>query len=1267
MTVPDRPASPVGVSPRPPLRRVVAWASLAAALVSLAPRGAGAGHDDFEFGQVLIQRGYPEYARRVFESIVADEKRSQPDRDKARYGMALLGKADAIVAINNPATPWSDAIERLDKAISSIEDFVRKFPDDAQADQARVEMSGLQQWFVEQSADLATDPDRLKERGTDAAQVLEAATRNADRAIATYKWLMANAKTPNVKELAKYYLAVMGYYRALTAPKCSPQQLEGLKQAQRTLDDYAFDNDGRLTQVFAQDYQGQALWAIGDCEQGKTRWATYHKALSMFIACADTEDQGEDHRRAIALGYYHIGRLANAVARTDDVRPGESAAVSDTEARAFLREARRKLVGIERVAAQSRLDRMDHGLRAFVEWGLIEWRLGDTEAAIKIINRASEQAAANSLPGVVARANAALGRVASGTGLGGDPAVLFKVAEDLRARDKLFESVAAYQKVIASAPLTSEGLRRFVYPSWFAVAQAYRKMNLLLEAAAAYEAILDEEAAGRLTPERADDATKQLVRNTFEQQRGVVQAVADRTGDPADRRRREEVNKRVIARQPAWVGEAGAGAVSDLAYRTAMEQFREGLRLREEAKAAPEAWQKPVRESRQYYTETTKTLASEWQDAAYVYLGRIDFELGQFEEALKGFAAARAFWATEPARKKLEGGDARIVSQRRAQAAAADYWEARALVALNRQDQALPILVAFPTKHADAKELIPVAVGLRCEILADQGKVAEAEVAYSDLLRLAPDYPKIPVIVARLARHYLAQTSEVQKQIDAVNAELAGPPADRAAGLRARRLAAEKEEITAIGRVADLNDNIARLEAWLEQTKDPEFKFEPKEKERKEKELAEATENRKKALVSLAESRARAAELAKRIDELTTERARLQLAQVPSMRRSAELYEQLDEAYRKMDAASGGGSRRRTADDLGSLAYRYYLLAKNDPTSTNDLAKARDLFEAYFALPDVKALPETHQNKRIYSRIAGDIWYRLAEQAAAADEARLAYQKALVYLEPYAARSPVNAAICRRVLRGEVAVLRATDARGTDWPVPVRKSENVKVFREDLKNHGGDLLPRYADANTQSDFEKAVTQLKNDLQRKSDTELAPIVASLKNAGFDRAFWVAHGVNDNEFLLSLARCYARSGQAEDALGAVGAARAVLEVPPQALTDGAEWWEAQTIYLETFVALAERRAAAAAQGGPNAAELKKEAERFVTSAAKSISFNKAIYPKIGGAERHEVTLKEWEALQARMLKVASALGVKDVKAEDLRRIRTLDAAPPESPGR
>src|SRR5688572_6117591 len=159
---------------RPPSSRIRIRASFVllsfAAVVGGGTPSASAGWDDFEFGQRLIERGYIEYASRVFQSILNDTSRPQGDRDRARYGMALLGKADARNAVGNEKVPWAQAVEKVRAALASIEEFVKKYPDDPAADEARFESANFRQWFVDRAADLAADREALTARGAKAEE-----------------------------------------------------------------------------------------------------------------------------------------------------------------------------------------------------------------------------------------------------------------------------------------------------------------------------------------------------------------------------------------------------------------------------------------------------------------------------------------------------------------------------------------------------------------------------------------------------------------------------------------------------------------------------------------------------------------------------------------------------------------------------------------------------------------------------------------------------------------------------------------------------------------------------------------------------------------------------------------------------------------------------------------------------------------------------------------------------------------------------------------
>jgi hypothetical protein len=212
-------------------------------------------------------------------------------------------------------------------------------------------------------------------------------------------------------------------------------------------------------------------------------------------------------------------------------------------------------------------------------------------------------------------------------------------------------------------------------------------------------------------------------------------------------------------------------------------------------------------------------------------------------------------------------------------------------------------------------------------VLAEQGKVVEAEAAYRDLLTQAPDYPKIPSIVAKLAKHYQDASKEIQVKIDAVQTELIGTPEDRAKGVRAQRIAADKEEIQLVGRVSDLNQAVARLEAWFEFIKNtPEAKFGEDEKKKKELELAAKLEEQKKARAELAAVRAPDRH-ARPAPDVRHRKTALLLEQVPrcvARPSSTPARRDVEEVRHRQPAAKKCGSRTWRA-------YRYYCSRGTTP------------------------------------------------------------------------------------------------------------------------------------------------------------------------------------------------------------------------------------------------------------------------------------------------------------------------------------------------
>ena len=360
----------------PVTKRLVVATVLAAAALAGAPR-ASAAWDDFEFGQKLISKGYIEQARKVFERILADDKRPQTDRDRARFGMALLGKAEAMAAGPNPKVPAKDVTTKFDAALASIREFLQKNPNDVKAADAKGEIGSLALWFVDWASTLARAEKPVQEaRGAKASDLLAAADKAADTAVESYVGLVEGARKreedrPNdpkrreERQLAEYRYVTAIFYKTFPLDPCSAKHISALVDAKAKLDDYATANDGVLTGVYALDNLGRVLQELAQCENDPDKKLTlYMNAHGQYKSCADTPDEGEAYRQLIAIGYLHDGRLGNSLPNLEDQKY-----------RSLAKEIERALSGMSKAAPKAA--RVHDGVDASVEHAELLMSLGD--------------------------------------------------------------------------------------------------------------------------------------------------------------------------------------------------------------------------------------------------------------------------------------------------------------------------------------------------------------------------------------------------------------------------------------------------------------------------------------------------------------------------------------------------------------------------------------------------------------------------------------------------------------------------------------------------------------------------------------------------------------------------------------------------------------------------------------------------------------------------------------------------------------------------
>lgn len=1199
------------------------------------PSPATAGWDDFEFGQKLIEKGYFDYAERVFQSILDDGSRTQADKDKARFGMALLGKAKLGRVLYDERVPYADVKAKYSDAIQQIRAFLDKYPSDPKADDAKSEMASLHLTFTQWGSDLAKNeseeegpcgsgPSSDKEkkarpcdiRKTTPNEVLADIQNSVRHAEEIFSALKQTAKSQGMKDIAAYSFVVCKYYRALTFPSCSQQAGEALKDAAIQLDDYATTNEQYTAGYYAMDYLGLTKQEQAECEgNDDAAKRLYDGAFQAFQACADTPDQGDDSRRVICRGFFHLGRLANSLKERPWTRDVQ-------------RLARKSLQNMERSAP--RAVKMEDGIKAMIEWGLLEGTLGDPTAAIGILKKASDHAIEEQFVGVQRRANSMIRCVLDRAGSSefeADPGIIQRVAEDMYQNKEFAEAIRVYRQVIVAAPQTRDGLVKYVLPSWNRIGACYRSMEppLYLEAALAFDAVVDEVRAGRIEAKSESDPIARLAKECYDAERGALNELVKATGDATVR---DRLN--TLTQEGPKLFQMGGSSLDQL-YGVGQQFFKQA---KDEQDQKSPSFPGTFQRARDSFLEVSKNAESDYQDSALQYLVRIPIELEQWSEAVSQADKALAYWDTAEA-KKREKDDA-FLGRRRVQKGWVGYWKALALREQKRDAEVLALCESFEkTFPGAAPDTVGRITGMHVDVLVDQGKIDEAESVLERLERDYPDYYGLGGILKKLASYYQVKVKALADQIQAATELLAGPPDDRTKGLRMQIVEAVKRENQLQERVTDLRATLDRARAEKAAADSMTDKDKADEtRAAAEKAIADLEPKLKEAEKLLAEARQKREALQKQADDTLARREALEQEQAAPLRKAADLYRRLDDIVKGLDEKEKGAKQRRQADFVYDVATRYYALAKVQKTVVEDWKTVRSLFEDYLAFPDVKAAPDTEAKKRSAFYALGTALVRLAEAAASEEEARPLYATAVRYLESGLARMAKNTPIVVSHLAGETVTL-PWQSGGVTWRIPVPRVASEAQFREYVDKLTPDRIPVYTADKTSAAYWKAVDEFKKHVKGLSDKELESTVKSLKDGGLDATFFGEHAWVSSDFLLTLAHAYLLSGVEDNAVRAMNSAKAVLRAA-KVDEDTAEWWESHTILLEVSVSVAERKVKSGGDKSPEARSAAKEADAAMTTI-------KRLYPNIGGAERRALTLKEWKAIQLRLRAVGQALGL------------------------
>lgn len=1170
--------------------RWTAWLVLPAlALCWSAPAPVRAGGDDYEFGRRLAENRYFRYARKVFESMLSNPSAKKEEKDLANLGLATLGFEEARSAAARPEVPFADVVKLVNAAADQIAEFAQKNPQHPRAGETRVMVGTVRLFLVTWARSLIEDVELVTARKTTSAEVLTAARTAIEAAEAQFEALR---KEPGeLGPLGDYHWTMCQYWHALVFEPCSAQQVEALNKAAEALDRYVSENDGKMLGLFAQDILGQTWAELAKCSTNEEeKLQRTQRALSWFETCISTEYTDDDTLAVIGSGYLHYGQaclVAKRVAGTN-----------------FLSKGAEVLSKMLETVPQ--LDRRETGLRAQLVYGDILHELGNDDAAVKVLNSASERATAIGQQPLAQAANKSItkiltGRTATGTsGGGGDVSVLTKVANSVFLENRWDEAIVAFRRVIAVAPNTPQGFVEFAWPAWEKISQCYANLKDPLSAALALEAVHDAWIDGRIPFKRGDEADRNMNKagNLRLKQASLFGEFAEQTGSGLFREASKRIGETFLPEFP----DHPQGKMKEIG--TAIAKIKEA---REAKRANDPSWRQKYEDARKLFERIAKDLESDKQDWAWSQLVAIDYALALAgggegttagQRGLTTVAAALAFWGSAEAKKKLVDHP-NVATAREEARQDVLLSEGNLLKVLGRWDDLLAKMTVLRADPAAAKHQDD-ALALCVEASIEKGQTEQADALMDELVKRYPTHGSISPLVGKLAAKFDAQYRELSKRFNAANLELNGTRDDRSTGVKSRLATATTELNNKLhGRVEVVaqRDTIERdLAAWK---KTPELVTHINEaiaKELREKKLPELAKR-------IAELDQAIPETQKKVDELT---ARSEALQKELDQIVLDQYQPLHEALVRYQKGwdSQYGEKPATAEAKGTLAIgeRWFYAAKNKRGTAEDWANARRMLEAYLALDAVKALADTDKDKRSAVAKLGRAYGWFASRETDPAKRTELVGRAIGMLEGSVAQRPENSELVVGLLEGRYGSLVWENENERDRPTyrfVLPRCENVAALKDAVQKLGTPeskiALLTQAGSERQALYRKGLGDWK--------TWLAKTPGAYENAwrdtrqgGMDPGAFSDLGNTDAAFRLTLATAYVNGGKDSDVAKCEALLATLIKGRNAAEAESDELWEANTLILDLWITTSERLAAQGGAVAAKASQYRKNAKQF-----------------------------------------------------------------------
>lgn len=216
--------------------------------------------NEYEFARGLMEFGYLDLAKEVFSQIKNNGGLSKEERAKGELGLIQIQKAEA----EKESDPDKQQ-QAFDVAIKGLEDFVKNYKSLKESKDAEFDLGFLLQTkgkFLTKQAERSGD-----------SKYREIAAGALEKATALFEGIVKASEEQSEEWLkAKYYGFECWYYLGICYEKGNPKRTESLEKAIKSIEEFAWDNEGLPVAYYAYMIQGDCFVAMEKFDEAVTSY-----------------------------------------------------------------------------------------------------------------------------------------------------------------------------------------------------------------------------------------------------------------------------------------------------------------------------------------------------------------------------------------------------------------------------------------------------------------------------------------------------------------------------------------------------------------------------------------------------------------------------------------------------------------------------------------------------------------------------------------------------------------------------------------------------------------------------------------------------------------------------------------------------------------------------------------------------------------------------------------------------------------------------------